>query len=80
MRLLVDTVTNTTSRVMVKGPGNNYQWVKIFQRFTILFSDPHPGIDSLKMCQLLHQTIRQDGHQHAGQERDLEASEGGAAE
>jgi hypothetical protein len=60
VRLLVDAVTNTTSRAMVKvGPGDNNQWVEIFQCVTTLFSDPPPGLDSLKVCQLLHQTIRQ---------------------
>ena len=60
VRLLVDAVTNTTSRAMVKvGPGDNNQWEKIFQCVTSLFSDPPPGLDSLKVCQLLHQTIRQ---------------------
>ena len=60
VRLLVDAVTNTISRAMVKvGPGDNNQWEKIFQCVTSLFSDPPPGLDSLKVCQLLHQTIRQ---------------------
>ena len=45
---------------MVKlGPGDNNQWEKIFQCVTTLFSDPLPGLDSLKVCQLLHQTIKQ---------------------
>ena len=60
VRLMVDAVTNTTSRAMVKvGPGDNNQWEKIFQCVTTLFSDPPPGLDSLKVCQLLHQTIKQ---------------------
>ena len=57
---MVDAVTNTTSRAMVKvGPGDNNQWEKIFQCVTTLFSDSPPGLDSLKVCQLLHQTIKQ---------------------
>ena len=46
---MVEAVTNTTSRAMVKvGPGDNNQWEKIFQCVTTLFSDPPPGLDSLK--------------------------------
>ena len=60
VRLMVDAVTNTTSRAMVKvGPGDNNQWEKISECLTTLFSDPPPGLDSLKVCQLLHQTIKQ---------------------
>ena len=72
VRLLVDAVTNTTSRAMIKvGPGkDNNQWVRIFQCVTTLFRNPPPGLDSLKVCQLLHQTVRQGSmvttHQHAG--------------
>ena len=49
VRLMVDAVTITNSRAMVKvGPGDNNQWKKIFQCVTAtLFSDPPPGLDSL---------------------------------
>ena len=57
---MVDAVTNTSSRAMVKvGLGDYNQWLKIFQCVITLFSDPFPGLDSLKVCHLLHQTIRQ---------------------
>ena len=61
VRLMVDAVTNPTSRAMlrVEGPGTDNQWARIFQSVKTLFSDPPPGLDSLKLCQLLHQTIRQ---------------------
>ena len=83
VRLMVDAVTNTTSRAMVKvGPGDNNQWEKIFQCVTTLFSDPPPGLDSLSAAVPDHQA-GQHGQQHAGgagQEGDLEAVEWGSAE
>ena len=68
VRLMVDALTNTTSMAMVKvGPGDNNQWEKIFQCLTTLFSDPPPGLDSLKVCQLLHKQLRAFLNQgHAG--------------